>query len=139
MSKRNSPAKFNRQKSAAVQAIHQQISGPIPSASEMEKYSRINKDLPSRVMAMAEKEANNRHQVESKTLEANVNIAQQQFKERKIGQNFGLILGVLGLLCAGFLGYTGHDTVASIIGGSTVIGLVSVFITGHWLSQKKSQ
>ena len=69
-------------------------------------------------------------------MEANIEIANKQFKERKLGQNFGFSIGVLGLACSAFLAFIGAENAASIVGGSTVIGLVGIFVTGQILSKK---
>jgi len=48
---------------AHIQAT-QIYSGPIPPAHEMAMYSEVNKDLPVRIMTMAEEQAKHRQNVE---------------------------------------------------------------------------
>ena len=42
----------------------------------------------------------------------------------------GFTLGLFGLGVSGFCIYTGHDTAGATLGGTTLIGLVSVFVAG---------
>ena len=44
------------------------------------------------------------------------------------GQLFGLIIGISGLLCATYAAISGQPTFGLIIGGSTLVSLVSVFL-----------
>ena len=44
------------------------------------------------------------------------------------GQWFGLAIGVSGLLVAGFCAYVGQPWPASVIGGATLVGLVTAFL-----------
>ena len=46
------------------------------------------------------------------------------------GQTFALIIGVFALACSAFCAYSGHETTACVIGGSTLVGLVVAFIKG---------
>ena len=52
------------------------------------------------------------------------------FTERIIGLGSGLTIGCTALWASYVLAMNGHDLVASIIGGTTVIGLVSAFVFG---------
>lgn len=52
------------------------------------------------------------------------------FIERLIGLVAGLAIGVTALVIAAYLALEQHDGVAMIIGGTTVVGLVSAFLIG---------
>ena len=43
----------------------------------------------------------------------------------------GLIIGCVALGVSAYVAMRGHDTVAGIIGGTTVVGLVSAFVIGQ--------
>ena len=50
---------------AQITAVTSQTyQGPIPPASEMQKYAAINPELPMRIMAMAEKQSAHRQEIE---------------------------------------------------------------------------
>ena len=52
------------------------------------------------------------------------------FVERILGVLSGLTIGLAALYAAFNLAMAGHDWVAGIIGGTTVVGLVSAFLLG---------
>ena len=56
-------------------------SGPIPPASELAKYAEIDKNLPNRILTMAESQKNHRIDIENK-------IVISQLKENGRGQIF---------------------------------------------------
>jgi hypothetical protein len=56
------------------------------------------------------------------------------------GQLFGLVMGTSGLITAFLISYLANDAVtASIVGGTTVLGLVTVFVTGRIANPKREQ
>jgi uncharacterized membrane protein len=75
---------------------------------------------------MAENDIRHLHDMERMGLEG-------ALAERRLGQVLGLVIGVAALVSSVFLGYTGHDWAAGIIGGTTVVGLVTVFVVGRFV------
>lgn len=65
------------------------------------------------------------------TREANQLAIREAAADRRRGQilAFGVALAALAAAC--FLGYQGLETAAATVGGGTVVGLVTVFITGR--------
>ena len=59
------------------------------------------------------------------------------FSERRVGQIFGLIIGLSGLVCSAYLASVGDTVSSSVVGGSTVLGLVGIFVTGQYLQKKE--
>jgi len=53
------------------------------------------------------------------------------FIEHMSGLVFALIVACLGLGMAAWLAVNGHELTASVIGGTTIVGLVSAFILGR--------
>lgn len=104
------------------------FSGPIPPPEIIEKYNEVVPGAADRIITMAEKEANHRHDIDKKKL-----------KERTRGQWFAAIL----TLAAFFLIYialiNNRTLVASIIAGSTIIGLAAIFITGSFIRKSETQ
>lgn len=138
---------MSRKGNRPIKAIHSQqgvqiaeqrttLSGPIPSADEIAKYKTVDPELVNRIVSLAEKEATNRHHMDSSTLTANIEIHNKQFAERKLGQKFGFCIGILGFICTVVLAWIGAENTASIVGGTTMLGLVSIFVTKQILSQK---
>lgn len=52
-------------------------------------------------------------------------------EERKRGQWMGLIVSLAAFICAAYCASQGQGAAASIIGGTTVVGLVSAFVLGR--------
>ncbi len=113
-----------------IEAQHY-VAGPLPSADEMTIYQQVSPDLVTSIVTMAEKEADFRHNYEMQALKTNTELANKHLSERKLGQMIGGAVSALCMATCGYLGYLGMETAASIVGGTTVIGLVTVFVTGQ--------
>lgn len=98
-------------------------SGPLPDGDTLIKYDSVIPNGADRIMKMAERQQEHRMDIESKVIAG-------QVKQSKLGQIFGLIIGIVGIGCGTFLAYSGAKTVGGIIAGGTVISLVSVFVIG---------
>lgn len=111
------------QRNVVIQAIRQEsFSGPIPHPELLQKYDEVKSGFAERIVSMAERQLDHRLDCEEKVVDGSVN-------ESKRGQNYGLIVALLFLGAAVFLGYHGHDWLAGILGGGTLIALVTVFVT----------
>ena len=102
----------------------QSISGPLPSASEMAKYDQISPDLVDRIVKMAEKEANHRHEMEQ-------NLLKHEAGDTKRGQFFALLIGLAGFFTACFAILHQSPWIGAILGGGTLAVLVTAFIKGR--------
>lgn len=74
-------------------------------------------------MKMAESQGAHRMELERQ-------VIANQLDESKRGQNYGLLIGLTGLAICLTLALTGHDVVAGVVGGTTLVGLVAVFVVG---------
>jgi uncharacterized membrane protein len=124
----NSLPEEKREKAFAIicSEYHQ---GPIPSPAAIERYNAIIPNGADRIMKMAEEQSAHRKEIEKTVI-----TSQQKQSER--GQIFGLIIGLLGIIIGAFLIYCGHDWAGGIIGGTTVVSLVSVFVIGKQFQQR---
>lgn len=57
--------------------------------------------------------------------------------ENKRGQIFGLIIGLAVLVACITALAMGYKDVAAILGGTTIVGLVTVFVTGRFVTPNK--
>jgi uncharacterized membrane protein len=96
----------------------------MPHPAVLEGYDRVVPGAAERILAMAEADAHHQRAQEQAALRA-------MEQETRRGQFFGLLIGLSALAAAVMTAYLGHPTVAGVIGGTTVVGLVSVFIIGH--------
>lgn len=60
------------------------------------------------------------------------------FAERVLGLIFALLVAIGGLGSAVFLAVRGHDAVAAVLGGVTLVGLVSAFIAAKQASKAQA-
>jgi hypothetical protein len=102
---------------------HTTTDAPFLPVEQMEKLKELD---PSRIDWVFEQT-----QIESefrRSEERRVNTF--VFIERMVGLLLALCIGLSGLGAAYLTALGGHDMTASIIGGTTLVGLVSTFIAG---------
>ena len=108
------------------------FSGPIPQPLMLKQYEEILPGSAERIFAMAEKEAEHIRLMDAAVLDA-------QKGDNRRGQ--WLAFGVCTLMAA--VGITAlilnHPVTASIVCGSTLTGLVAVFITGRTGTNKQDE
>ncbi|MCL1967585.1 MAG: DUF2335 domain-containing protein [Fibromonadales bacterium] len=112
-------------------SVGESFSGPIPPPKILKGYNEAIENGAERVVAMAEKQSSHRIQLEDYAV-------REELKQSRIGQIFGFVLGLVGLLLATTLALLGHEAIAGIFGTTTIIGLVTVFVLGRKSLQKDS-
>lgn len=112
------------------QIQQQTFEGPMPPPAILQGYEAIVPGAAERILAMAEADTKHQHAIEFAALAA----AEGEVKR---GQWFGFGIGAMALICSIVALLLGSPTVAAIIGGSTVVGLVSVFIIGRVVKPKQ--
>lgn len=106
--------------------LQQQYSGPIPSPQDLASYEKIYPGLANRLVIMAEKEIDHRHDITHKSIDLD-------FKYKSRGQLCALILGCMGIIVGGITAVLGSAATGSIIGGTTVIALAGIFVIGKYV------
>ena len=101
------------------------FSGPMPPPAVLEGYNRLIPGAAERILVMAEEDAKHQREIELAALRAANN-------EVARGQIFGFVIGLAALGASMLALYMGAPAVAGVIGGTTVVGLVSVFIVGRF-------
>ena len=100
------------------------FSGPMPPPAVLEGYERLVQGAAERILVMAESDAKHQQEIEFAALRA----AEAEIKR---GQLFGFVIGLTALGASMLALAMGSPAVAGVIGGTTVVGLVSVFIIGR--------
>ena len=121
------PAKSkNASADQAVSVRHERhlISGPLPAPEILRGYEELLHGAAERIIRMAEKEQKDAHEI-------NMIAIRETAADTRRGQIFGSIVALAALGTSAFLGYHGHSIAAGIVGGTTVVGLVTVFVTGR--------
>ncbi len=107
-----------------------QYSGPIPMASEMEKYEALCPGSTDRILKIAEKslkiagqQAEHRQKIEAAAVKSAglVNL---------IGVISASVIAVVSLCMTGVCVYIGHEIIGTILGGGTITSIVTAFIYG---------
>lgn len=107
-----------------VIAQESQFHGPIPHPEHLARYDAIVPGAAERILCMAEDDAAHQQHMERAALEAAARHVAR-------GQHYGLGIGLAGLIASVVMALFGHEWSASIIGGSTVVGLVAAFVVGR--------
>jgi len=113
-----------------IKTFLQHFSGPLPPPDAFAKYEQILEGAANRILIMAEKQQENRQEMQSKTLKSDI-----------INEKLGLIFGLLvassaiggGVYCA----HIGQTWAAVAIGGGGVAGLVAAFVQGTRVRKPK--
>lgn len=112
-----------------VQVQWKAYSGPLPEPEDLDKFNQIIPNGADRIMRMAEKQSEHRMALERL-------VVQGQQSQSKAGQWLGFATTVL-LTVAGFwIALQGNTAVASVIFGTTILGLASVFIAGKFMQKR---
>jgi uncharacterized membrane protein len=93
----------------AIQILSMEFSGPLPPASEMERYSRVDPQLPARIEQASTEERQHRHKLELMTTKATICFGAAG---HVVGAIF--VIGALGV------------SLKAITSGQTVTGAVAL-------------
>lgn len=107
---------------AAVKKVS--FSGPVPPPELLARYESISPGMADRLVKMAESQMN--HRIETEKC-----VVKGSLKQETLGKIIG---GVLAVVCVGatvVLGLNGHDSLAKLIGTTTVISIVSIYVIGQ--------
>ncbi len=100
------------------------VSGPLPSPDILVQYNQAVPSAAERIIAMAEHDSAHLQSMEKMRLSA-------FYLERRLGQIFGFSIAIAALSASVFLAFNGREITASIIGGATLVSLVSIFVFGR--------
>jgi uncharacterized membrane protein len=78
-------------------------------------------DAPESILSIAEKQMAHRRSMEKAIVERNLSLSER-------GQWMGFCLAVLFLVASMILAFTGHELLGSIIMGSTLLGVLVIFV-----------
>lgn len=115
------------EKKAKVMAIvHTErsvFSGPLPHPDLLKGYEEAQPGSANIIINMATKEQDHRHHMDDEMLK-------QRCRKQNRGQMYGCGLAVFFALVAFAMTLMGHETVASVVFGATIIGVLVIFVLG---------
>jgi len=134
------------QKIQQIITVQQQShKGPMPSPEALASYARVQNDLPERMMTMAEKSQDTkaRHNddilaLKRLELENEINIHDSESRTQKHSINLAFSVVIICILGSFYLAINDKTVVASIIGGTTLVGVVGSFLRRPKVLDKKN-
>lgn len=102
-------------------AVSHQYSGPLPQPSDMAKYEEVVPGAAERILKMAEKEQDKRHEKEEKEMRLKAKLALR-------GQSIGFVLTLLFSAISILFAYMGHLKLAAMFGTPLIIGVCTIFV-----------
>lgn len=124
LAKQSSTAVLPPKDNKSTQIIEQSFSGPIPSPVILEQYEKFLPGAAERILSMAESDAKHQRDIEM----AAINF---QAQENRRGQYFSVFVVAIAFITSGVALALGHPDAASVIGGTTVVGLATAFVIGR--------
>lgn len=110
-------------------SVRMSYSGPLPDGITFAAYERVVPGSAERLIIMAEKEQTHRHEMERILTESLAKDAQYERQEIKRSQWLAYTITIIIVCIGGWLTYTDHSIVGSILTGGTLLGIVSAFLT----------
>jgi uncharacterized membrane protein len=98
-------------------------SGPMPDAEELARYEAILPGAAERIFVQFEEQVSHRHNLERMVVESGIARSRQ-------GLVAGFIISMTAMGISALAVVYKLEIVGSIIGGSSLVGLVTVFVTG---------
>ena len=126
------PQSRNGQLQALATARAESFSGPLPPPQILEKYNQIVPGAADRIIAMAESQSKHRQELETKAIESDI-------KNSRLGLHYGLIIGLATVAGGAFCIYSGYEIGGTVLGGTGLTGLVSVFVYGSTQRRKERE
>jgi uncharacterized membrane protein len=114
---------------AVIQTSISFSSGPLPPPESLARYNEIVPGAAERILRMAETQSDHRKQLENRTVDS-------QIRQSDRGQWLAFAIAIAFLIGAVITALYGHDTVAGILGGATVVSLAGAFIAGKVQQQR---
>lgn len=114
-----------------TRTVSEEFLGPIPPPGVLAEYNQVLPGAANRIIAMAEKEAAHRHEMDKSLLQAQINGMKYEASDTKRGQVFGFLIGLAALFVGGACAYMRQEIAASFIGAGGIVGLVTAFIIGR--------
>lgn len=120
-----------RQEIIRTMVSYKHHSGPLPDPETLARYNELIPNGAERIMAQAEEQATHRMYLEKIAIPAQVGQSAK-------GQNYGFILSAMIIVASVFLAYTGHETTACVLGGTTIVSLAIIFVLNKFPKNKKN-
>jgi uncharacterized membrane protein len=106
-------------------------SGPLPDPEVLLRYEGVVPGSAEKIIAWAEAETQHRRQLETKFADADIADLQSHRLIEHLGQICALVLALFAIGSGTYAIVHDHATAGTLLGGGTVVSLVSAFIYGR--------
>jgi len=103
----------------------------MPHPAILNQYNQIIPGTAERILAMAEKNSAHKREMNAGVLAAEIDVDKRRHEEVKRGQAYDGVVVFLSFGVAALALLLGSPVTAGIYGGSTVVALAVVFVTGR--------
>jgi uncharacterized membrane protein len=100
------------------------FTGPLPPPEMLARYDTLIPNGADRLMRLVESQVSHRHSMESQVVRAQTSLP-------RLGQMIAAVLAAGFGIIGSILALQGHDWVAGTVFGTTIVGLVTVFVVGR--------
>ena len=107
------------------------FSGPIPPPALLQQYDDVFPGAAERIVAMAEREAAHRHNLEERIVQAQINEGSKHFSEARCGQICALTITLASLGVGAYTALHGYELAGSVLGVGGIGGIVTTFLLGR--------
>ncbi|MDL1914126.1 MAG: DUF2335 domain-containing protein [Bergeyella sp.] len=124
-----SPEDRKREAGGVPFATLTQHYGPLPDVDSLSGYARLIPNGAERLMRQVELQSEHRRKMDASIIKSN-NI------QSYIGQFFGFFIAVIFAGVSYVLAMNNHEQTAVVLGGGTILGLVTIFVLGKKLQNR---
>lgn len=117
----------------------QSFVSPLPPPEILSAYEKTLPGITERILVSFEKEGDHRRASEKFQQELVQDYQNNHFFLMRRGQLCGMLVVILGLAVAAFLGWAGRQVVAGIVAALDLVGLASVFLYSQYKSKEDSE
>lgn len=115
---------------SAMRAEH--YSGPLPPPQMLEQYNKVIPNGAERIMAMAEKQLDHRHELESV-------VIKRRASSERLGTHYAFILAIFFGIGAIYLLRLGYSIAGITVLIGEIVALAGVFITGRYMQKRENE
>ena len=126
-----SPAEQGDARESLLVVRREAAFGPLPDPVTFQQYDAVLPGAAERILAMAEQNAQHGREMDKAILQAQVELEKDVTKTQRLGQLYGLAVTAAVLGVTVYALAHGHEIAAAILGGTTIVGLVAVFVRGR--------
>lgn len=113
----------NDNQSIVTREYREMYQGPIPPASEMSRYAQIDPSLPSRILAMAEKQSEHRQNMENTYIN-------KESRQKLTSSSFAFLICITAIFCGTYCITKGKNISGLVLIVGALGSIICAFVYG---------